>query len=60
MSSLQMNPCSKPIPIAHSEGPVSEARKVLLTAYIDRCVKNPLGVKVCIGGGGGGGLSRDV
>ena len=54
MSSLQMNPCSKPIPIAHSEGPASETRKVFLT-YIDRCVKNPLEVKVCVEGGGGGG-----
>ena len=59
MSSIQMNPCSKPIPIAHTEdpasetqkvflGPVSETRKVFLTAYNDRCEKNPLEVKVCV------------
>ena len=58
MSSLNMNVCSKPIPIAHPEGLVKRFIQLTLIyvfylAYIDRCVENPLGVMVW-------GLSRDV
>ena len=57
-TSLPMNPCSNPIPIAHPEGLAKSFIKLSLInvfypAYIDRCVKNLLGVMVC-------GLSRYV
>ena len=58
LSSLHMNVCSKPIPIAHPESLVKRFVQLTLIdvfylAYIDKCVKNPLGVMVW-------GLSRDV
>ena len=46
MSSGQMNPCSKPYPIADSEGLASETQ-IVFSLYIDTCVKIPLGVMVC-------------
>ena len=45
MSSGQMNPCSKPYPIADSEGLASETQ-IVISLYIDTCVKIPLGVMV--------------